>query len=120
VAADLISVLSAPKWTTARTLTLTGDVTGTATGVDGSGNISIATTAVAAGAKKYAANIGTGSLTSIPISHNLGTRDLHVAVYNATTYEVVQCGIVMTDTNTVTLKFATAPALNAYRVVVLG
>ena len=34
----------ADAWTTARTLSLTGDVTGTATGIDGSGNISIATT----------------------------------------------------------------------------
>jgi hypothetical protein len=38
------NVLSATKWTTARTITLTGDVTGTVGGVDGSGNISLATT----------------------------------------------------------------------------
>lgn len=37
-------VLSATKWTTARSITLTGDVTGTVSGVDGSGNISLATT----------------------------------------------------------------------------
>ena len=35
---------TATAWQTARTISLTGDVTGTATGVDGSGNISIATT----------------------------------------------------------------------------
>lgn len=35
---------TASAWETARTVSLTGDVTGTATGVDGSGNISIATT----------------------------------------------------------------------------
>lgn len=35
---------TATAWETARTVSLTGDVTGTATGVDGSGNISIATT----------------------------------------------------------------------------
>ena len=35
---------TATKWATGRTLSLTGDVTGSVTGVDGSGNISIATT----------------------------------------------------------------------------
>lgn len=35
---------SATKWQTARTITLTGDVSGTATGVDGQNNISIETT----------------------------------------------------------------------------
>ena len=38
---------TATAWQTARTISLTGDVTGTATGVDGSGNISIATTVAA-------------------------------------------------------------------------
>ena len=35
---------TATAWETARTISLTGDITGTATGVDGSGNVSIATT----------------------------------------------------------------------------
>lgn len=35
---------SAAKWTTSRTVSLTGNVTGSTSGVDGSGNISIATT----------------------------------------------------------------------------
>lgn len=39
---------TATKWQTARTLVLTGDVTGSAT-IDGSGNVSIATTAVPKG-----------------------------------------------------------------------
>jgi hypothetical protein len=38
---------SAAKWTTGRTFDLTGDVTGTATSVDGSANVSIATTIAA-------------------------------------------------------------------------
>lgn len=119
VTADAIAVLSAPKWTTARTLSLTGDVTGSVA-LDGSANASIATTLVTSGVKRFAGNIGNGTLTTIPVAHNLGTRDLHVAVYNATTFAVVQCGIVMTDTNTVNLTFAVAPAANAYRVVIIG
>jgi hypothetical protein len=35
---------TATTWETARTISLTGDITGSATGVDGSGNVSIATT----------------------------------------------------------------------------
>jgi hypothetical protein len=38
---------TATAWATAREIALTGDVTGTATGVDGSGNVSIATTVAA-------------------------------------------------------------------------
>ena len=38
-----LTINSAPKWTTARTLTLTGDVTG-ATALDGTANVSLATT----------------------------------------------------------------------------
>jgi hypothetical protein len=70
--------------------------------------------------RKFAANVGNGSLTSIAITHNLGTRDVHVTVYDSTTYEEVMCDIVHTDTNNVTLTFATAPASNAYRCVVVG
>lgn len=66
----------------------------------------------------FAANIGNGSLTSIPVTHNLGSRDVSVTVYNATTYEKVYPDIVMTDANNVTLTFGTAPASNAYRVFI--
>jgi hypothetical protein len=38
---------TATAWATSRTVSLTGDVTGSATGVDGSGNVSIATTIAA-------------------------------------------------------------------------
>lgn len=70
--------------------------------------------------RKYAANVGNGSLTSIAVTHNLGTRDVEVQVYDAATFETVEVDTVRTDTNTVTLTFATAPASNAYRCVVQG
>jgi len=45
IAADTTgNAATATAWETARSITLTGDVTGTATGVDGSGNVSITTT----------------------------------------------------------------------------
>jgi hypothetical protein len=70
--------------------------------------------------RKFAQNIGNGSSTSIAVSHNLGTRDITVAVYDSATFAEVIPDITHTDTNTVTLVFAVAPASNAYRVVVHG
>lgn len=70
--------------------------------------------------RKYATAIGNGSLTSIPVTHSLGTRDVTVQVYDATTYERIMVDEVRTDANTVTLSFAVAPSSGAYRVVVTG
>jgi uncharacterized protein YjbI with pentapeptide repeats len=68
--------------------------------------------------KKFAANIGDGTNTSYAVTHNLGTRDVEVAVYDAATYEEVVTDITRTSTNVVTIGFAVAPTTNAYRVVV--
>lgn len=119
VAADQVSVVSAPKWTTARSITLTGDVTGSAATVDGSANVSIATTIAAAPPKFYAAAVGAG--TAVVINHALNTRDVSVEVYRATTpWDTVECTVERTDANNVTLKFATAVGASAFRCVVMG
>jgi hypothetical protein len=70
--------------------------------------------------KKASASVGNGANTSFAVSHNLGTRDVVVNVYDNATYDTVEVDVVRTDTNTVTVSFATAPANNAYRVVVIG
>jgi hypothetical protein len=70
--------------------------------------------------RKFAASVGNGALTSIPVVHNLGTRDIDYSVYDSTTFEFVEVDGTATDTNTLTLTFGTAPAANAYRVVVRG
>jgi hypothetical protein len=69
-------------------------------------------------ASGFAANVGNGTLTSIAVTHSLGTRDVVVQVYDNTTYDTVFVDVFRTDVNTVTLTFASAPALNAYRVIV--
>ena len=66
----------------------------------------------------FAANVGNGTLTSIAVTHGLGSRDVIVQVYDNATYDTVFVDTVRTDANTVTLLFASAPALDAYRVVV--
>ena len=71
-------------------------------------------------AKKFAATIGDGALTSFNVSHNMDTYDVQVQVYDATTYENVECGITRASVNAVTLTFAVAPASGAYKVVIVG
>jgi hypothetical protein len=71
--------------------------------------------------RKHVQNIGDGSLTSLPVTHNFSTRDVQVSVFpNSGTYDDVEVDVQRTSTNDVTLVFATAPASNAYRVVVVG
>ena len=97
----------------------TGSATQTATGVSGGAS----TYAV----QKLSATItGNASATSFGVVHNFGTRDVTVAVYQNsaspdTQYAEVEVDVVHTDTNTVTIGFAAAPATGiTYNVVITG
>ena len=69
--------------------------------------------------RKYAANVGDGTATSYTISHNLGTRDVIVSIYdNSSPYAEVICDVQHTSTSAITLLFSVAPTSNQYRVVV--
>lgn len=70
--------------------------------------------------KKYSLTVGDNINTQHTVTHNLGTRDVTVQVYDISTYETVEVDVVRTDTNNVTVSFAEAPASNSYRVVVVG
>jgi hypothetical protein len=71
--------------------------------------------------RKYGADVGDGSATSYTITHNLGTRDVQVTVYdNSAPYAEVICDVNHATTNTITLLFSVAPTSNQYRVVVQG
>lgn len=72
--------------------------------------------------KKYAADItGNASTTSFTITHNLGSRDITVQVYDGTTYEEVMVDITRTTTSAVVIAFAQAPATGKkYRIVCIG
>jgi len=69
--------------------------------------------------RKYAANVGDGTATTYTVSHNLGTKDVIVSVYdNSSPYAEVICDVQHTSTTAITLLFSVAPTSNQYRVVV--
>ena len=70
--------------------------------------------------RKFTQTVGNGSLTQIPVTHNLGSRTVVVNVYDSATYDTVECDVVRTSTTVVTLGFTVAPASGAYTVVIVG
>jgi hypothetical protein len=81
------------------------------TGIDVS--YSAGTATVTAQTTSYSTTISaTGTIT-----HNLGTRDVIIQLYDTVTYETVYSDNVRTTTNTATITFASAPT-NPIRVVV--
>ncbi len=71
--------------------------------------------------RKFTADIGDGSATQYTVTHNLNTRDVHVATYrNSGSYDEVIVDQERTTVNTVTIRFGSAPTSNAFRVVVIG
>ena len=73
------------------------------------------------GVRKLAFSIGNGSATSYTVNHALATRDVTVQIFdNASPYAQVEADVEHTDSNNLTIKFATAPTSDQYRVVVVG
>lgn len=71
-------------------------------------------------ARVSAQSIGDGTNTAYSLTHNFGTRDVLVQVYDSATNETVFADVTRTSTEVVTVTFASAPASNAYRVVITG
>lgn len=71
------------------------------------------------GGLPFAQLVGDGASQTIAVTHNLGTRFLHVTVYrNSALFSEIQPDVRHTDNNTVTLRFTPAPALNEFYVVI--
>jgi len=82
-----------------------------------SNNVAIDTTVVV---RKYAASIGDGATTSFTVTHNLGTKDVQVTLYDNSTNVEYFADVTHSTTNTLTVAFAAAPTTNQIRVVVFG
>lgn len=68
--------------------------------------------------KKFMATIGNGTLTSMPVTHNLGTLDVNITMYEVATGKTVFAGEARTSTTVATFTFSKAPATGAIRVVI--
>ncbi len=69
--------------------------------------------------RKHSADLA--AATTTVITHNLGTRDVQVTVREtAAPYAQVYADVEMTTTNTITVRFATAPTAGAFRATVVG
>jgi hypothetical protein len=66
---------------------------------------------------RFATNVGNGSLTTLPVAHNLGTLDVVVAVYRSNA--LIEPDVNLVDSNNLNLVYSVAPAASD-RVVVIG
>jgi len=123
----LKSSVTASSLTSVGTLT-SGNATAivTAASASAAGKVELATTAealagtdtsravTAAGlaARSFKATIGDGSDVDIAVTHNLGTRDVVVQLYDASDYKTIYAEVVRTDANNVTINTNTAIATN--------
>lgn len=70
--------------------------------------------------RKYKTTLNT-SAASYTVTHNLGTKDVVVSIYEvASPYAQIEADVEHTSTSAVTIKFAVAPSAGEYRVVVIG
>jgi hypothetical protein len=71
-------------------------------------------------ARKYAETLGSSS-TSYTVTHNLGTSDVTVQIFEAATpFAQVEADVQRSGMNSVVINFASAPSAGEYRVVVVG
>lgn len=66
----------------------------------------------------FADTIGDGVSTSIAVTHNLGTRDVIVQLYDNSSYDTIRAEVVRNTTNQVTITTNTAIATNDARVLI--
>jgi|TARA_R100000027_G_scaffold17300_2_gene12513 hypothetical protein len=77
-----------------------------------------AVTAAGLAARSFKTTIGDGSDTDIDVTHNLGTRDVIVQLYDSSSYETVYAQVVRTDANTVTIDTNVAATSNDITVLI--
>ena len=68
--------------------------------------------------EQYSVSIGDGNATSYAVTHNLGTRDVMVQLYDNSSYDTVYAEVTRNSTSQVTISFTTAPSTNDIRVLI--
>jgi len=68
--------------------------------------------------RKFKASIGDGTDVSIAVTHNLGTTDVIVQLFDVSSGDTVYADVVRTSTNVVTVDFGAAPATNDVRILI--
>jgi hypothetical protein len=96
--------------------------TGTGLTVNGSNELTFAS---GYGVQKYStgntALTATSGSVTWTVTHNIGTRDVTVQVFDASSYDQVEVDVVRTSSNVVTLSWVSGNvSADAYRVVVVG
>ena len=80
-------------------------------------NIQVDATVVA---RKFTTLIGNGSLTSIPVTHNLGNQYVNVQVFEESSSALVETDVTLTSSSVATIGFSVPPTTDQYRVVIVG
>jgi hypothetical protein len=118
----MVDVLSKPSFPPGVTRIRGNDLTWPAASAlgsltnDGAGNLSWGTNV-----GSYAADIGDGSTNPITVTHNLNTRDVVVAIREASgSFTAVDAKVLVTSVNAVSLTFDVAPTTGQYRVMVFA
>jgi hypothetical protein len=112
------------SYTNGNGLSLAGSVFSVLADPVSGGGISVTASGVkvdtAVVARKFSVDIGNGSLTTITVTHNLGTKDVITTVRQNSDDAVVLADVINATTNTVTVTFSVAPTTNQYRVTCIG
>ena len=66
----------------------------------------------------FSASIGDGSALAYAVTHNLGSKDVIVQLYDVSSFDTVYADVVRTSTEVVTVTFAVAPISNDIRVLI--
>lgn len=77
-----------------------------------------AVTAAGLAARQFSVEIGDGTATSIDVVHNLGTRDVLVQMYDASSYETVYAEVTRPLTSKINVRFNSAPSANDIKVLI--